>query len=348
MAMMTDYAYLNTRVSIFAGHLLSETHLTKLLDQQGSSLSLSNGGLGANLEKLLNDNTVDHALIEQAWLMRMLTDFQILVRPLLGVARELLMYWFHKGDIANLKTIVRGKIAGLDAKAISDKLLELGPLATLPIEQLLRTEDVSELLRRLENSAYGNIARQARRVFEKDHQLYSLDAAIDRHYLLGFMQRIRAIDTIQRQHLLPFISIFMDRYNLLWLLRYRFAYNLSAAETYYLLVPTPYQLNHTRLQSLVELNSLQEVLAHLPEPLYSLLFEAESIFAVDQRLITETRRAAESTLKLHHFTLARVFAYVLLREMEMRRVMAILKGKRLNLDKKMILTAAELASAPTV
>ncbi|OAD20297.1 h+transporting two sector atpase c subunit [Candidatus Thiomargarita nelsonii] len=326
---MIDYAYLNARISIFAGRLLSETRLTELLNQPSSQG-----------EDLLNDTTIDQNLIEQAWLMRMLADFQVLVRPLSGAPRELLMYWFHKWDIANLKTIVRGKIAGLKAEAISAQLLELGQLSALPIEQLLRTEDIGELLRRLEKSPYGNIARQARHLFEKDHQLYSLDAAIDRHYLLGFVQRIRVLDSKQRQHLSSLVSIMMDRFNLLWLLRYRFAYNLSAAETYYLLVPTPYLLNRNRLQRLVELNSLEEVLAHLPEPFYSLLLETDNTFSVDQRLTMKMQQLAELTLKLQSFTLAKVFAYILLREMEMRRVMAILKGKNLNLNKNIILSAA--------
>ncbi len=337
---MTHYAYLNARVSILADSLLTETRLTALLNQPLGQQHTGN----PTLDELLNNNTVEQNLIEQAWLMRMLADFQVLVRPLSGADRDLLMYWFHKCDIANLKAIVRGKIAGLDAVAISEQLLELGPLSALPIEQLLRTEDIGELLRRLEKSPYGNIARQARRVFEKEHQLYSLDAAIDRHYLLGFLHKIRALDTKQRQHLLPLVSIFMDRFNLLWLLRYRFAYNLSAAETYYLLIPTPYQFNSSRLQSLVELNSLADVLAHLPEPLYHLLADANNTYTVDQRLIMEIRRVADITLKLHSFTLAKVFAYVLLREMEMRRVMAIIKGKRLNLKHNAILEAAESSS----
>jgi len=327
--MIIDYAYINARVSIFAGRLFSEKRLTELFNQPLSPASLAKGGEWGELEDLLSDSTVDHTLIEQAWLMRMFADFKVLIRPLSGAARELLMYWFHKQDIANLKTIVRGKIAGLDASAISAQLLELGALSALPIEQLLRTEDIGELLRRLENSPYGSIARQARRVFEKEHQLYSLDAAIDRHYLLGFVQRVRALDS--QQQLSPLVGIVMDRFNLLWLLRYRFAYHLSAAETYYLLVPTPYRLNRTRLQSLVELNSLPEVLEDLQEPFYSLLQEADNAFVVDQRLIKETRRVAELTLRLRSFTLAKVFAYVLLREMEMQRVMAIIKGKRLNL-----------------
>ncbi|MCK5877680.1 MAG: V-type ATPase subunit [Candidatus Marithrix sp.] len=328
---MDNYAYINARVSILANNLLSETQLRNLLEQDAFSFQ------DDELNKLFNDNKISSSLIEQAWLIRILADFQILLRPLAMVERNLLLYWFRKWDIANLKTIVRGKIAGLDIMAISKQLIELGTLSALPIEQLLHSEDVGELLRRLEHGPYNNIAQQTRRVFEKEHQLYSLDAAIDRHYMLGFVRQIMTLNMVQRRHILPLISIFIDRFNLLWLLRYRFAYNLSAAETYYLLIPTSFRLNRNLLQKIVKLDSLVEVLEHLPEPFYSLLSEAESTFMVDQRLIKEVHRVAEVTLKLHSFTLAKVFAYILLRETEMRRVMAILKGKRLNLNKEIIL-----------
>ncbi|MDM8569477.1 V-type ATPase subunit, partial [Thiotrichales bacterium HSG1] len=149
------------------------------------------------------------------------------------------------------------------------------------------------------------------------------------------------LNMTQRRHITPLISIFVDRFNLLWLLRYRFAYNLSAAETYYLLIPTSFRLGRRLLQKLVELDSLVEVLEHLPEPFYSLLYEAESIFIVDQRLIKEVHKVSQVTLRLRSFTLAKVFAYILLRETEIRRVMAILKGKRLNLNKETISKMAE-------
>ncbi len=332
---MDNYAYLNARVSILASNLLSETELHRFLTQDSLPM------LGDELNKLLNDDKISINLIEQAWLIRTLEDFQVLLRPLSTVARNLLLYWFRKHDIANLKTILHGKIAGLDADIISKQLLDLGPLSALPIKQLLRSENIGELLRQLEHSSHSNIARQARRVFEKEHQLYSLDATIDRHYMLGFIQHVMALDAVQRKHILPLIGIFVDRFNLLWLLRYRFAYGLSAAETYYLLIPASFRLNRVLLQKLVELESLTEVIEHLPEPFYGLLAGVENAFMVDQKLIQELRKVANITIKLHSFTLAKVFAYILLREMEMHKIMAILKGKKLALNKDVILEMAE-------
>lgn len=338
--MNSNYAYLNARVSILASRLFSETRLTEWLNQPlGQPGQQRTGPL--TVDDCLIEGPGDTSVIEQTWFTQILNDFEVLVRPLAGGERELLVYWLRKCEITNLKTIIRGKIAGLKTADLSAQLMEVGHFATLPLEHLLGTEDVSELLRQLENGLYGNIVRPARRVFEKEHQLYSLDAAIDRHYLLGLMQRVRALSSSQRQFLLPLFSILMDRFNLLWLLRYRFNYHLSAAETYYLLVPTPYLLNKGRLQHLVEFNTLSEVLAHLPNPLSHWLAETNNIFSVDQRLITEIRRLAMQTLQWRSFTLAKVFAYILLREMEMRRVMAIIKGRRLQLNRHTIITATE-------
>lgn len=332
---MNHYAYLNARVSVLSSRLFSAQHFEQLLEQPLEQVTL----LPQNEKH--NVTETDTAVIEKAWLMHMLTDFQVLIRSLGGIERDILMYWFQKCDIANLKTIVRGKIAGLNTEAIKERLLAVAALTTLPVEQLLTTEDVSELLRQLETSHFGHIAQQARRVFEKEHQLYSLDAVIDRQYLLGLVQQVRALRISQRRLLLPLMRIFIDRYNLLWLLRYRFVYQLSAAETYYLLIPTAYKLNRQRLQQLVEFNSFAEVLAQLPEPYASLLAESEDIFTVDQRMITEVTRIAQYTLKYHVFTFARIFAYVLLRELEMRRVMAIIKGKRLGLKSELIAKAIQ-------
>jgi V/A-type H+-transporting ATPase subunit C len=342
MSMVTEYAYLNARVSAMAEKLLPEEKLVELLNQP---LGQQHIDRNAELDDLLNDEKVDPRLIEQAWFMYLAADFKVLIRSLSGASREFIAYWFHKCEITNLKTIVRGKISGLSPDEITSQLIELGELATLPIEQLLRTEDVSELLRQLDRTHFSTIARQSRRVFEQEHQLHALDAAIDRHYLLGFESRIHALDSTQRKHVIPLMSILMDRFNLLWLLRYRFAYQLSPAETYYLLIPASYTtINRTLLQKLVEFNTLEEIIASLPDHLHVAIGNVEDTYSVEHKLNTELMQVAQYTLRWRSFTIAKAMAFVLLRELEMRRVLAIIKGKRLGLKPGVILGAADAYS----
>jgi V/A-type H+-transporting ATPase subunit C len=338
MSHFTRYAYLNARVAVLATRLLSENQLYELFHANAGQIQ---GNLHS-LDEWLSDNSLDFNLLEQAWFLKMLDDFKVLIRPLATADRELLLYWLRKTELANLKTILRGKLAGLSAEKISSQLLELGKLASLPLEQLLNTEDVSELLRHLENSPYGTIARQSRRVFEEHHDLHALDSAIDRHYLLGLVAKLKTLESRSHKALLPLVGAWVDQFNLLWLLRYRFSYQLSAAETFYLLIPTSYHLNREVLLRLVELNSLEEVLAQLPEPLHSLLAEADSIFNVEQRLLENIKQIAEHSLHWENFSIAKALAYFFLRELEMCRVLAIVKGKRLQLPLSAIAAAAHL------
>jgi len=336
MSVLSDYAYLDTRVSILAANLLSESDFENLANQNKGQHKTGN----AHVDELLNDDSVKPAMIEQVLFTQLVEEFEVLLHPLSGAARELVLFAFKKYEITNLKTIVRGKMAKLRAEKIAEQLIPLGTFAQLPIEQLLRTEDISECLRYLENTVYARIARQSRQVFEEKNQLYALDAAIDRYYLLGFERRMNEIETAQRQHLLPLISTLMDIINLLWLLRYRFAYHLSPAETYYLLIPTKYHLNRTELQNLVELKTLPAVLAALPNPFQLLLQGLETTFKVECRLDEEIRRVARHTIRWHSFSVAKALAYLLLKELEINRILTIIKGKHLGLKLDNIQIAA--------
>ena len=336
MSTVAAYAYLNARVSVFASRLLSPQQLQNLLQP---SVGQKYTGI-ETLDNLLSDDKVSLSLVEQSLFLHLLHDVKALLRPLKGGEKELLLYWMRKCEVTNIKTIVRGKLSHTNTDTVSERLIELGDLSILPTEKLLRTEDINELLRTLENSHYGHIARQARRIYEQKHHLHAIDAAIDKQFLTGLHQHINALPAAQHKQVRPLATILFDRFNLLWLLRYRFAYHLSPAETFYLLVSTPYSLSREYLLKLVEFNSLHELLPQLPRPLYTLLANVKDIFEVEYALNMSLQQIAYQTLKFQSFSVAKAFAYLLLREFEMRQILAIIKGRRLGLKTDLILRAA--------
>jgi V/A-type H+-transporting ATPase subunit C len=136
----------------------------------------------------------------------------------------------------------------------------------------------------------------------------------------------------------------IDRTNLLWLLRYRFAYALPPAETYYLLIPTGYRLTGRDLLALSQLPTFEEVLQNLPEPFRRLLAPARNTTDVAVILEQEMARTAHSALRHAAFSLARVFAYLVLRETDLRRVRGILRGRHLQLSPDLIRRAVGVAA----
>jgi V/A-type H+/Na+-transporting ATPase subunit C len=134
----------------------------------------------------------------------------------------------------------------------------------------------------------------------------------------------------------------IDRFNLVWLLRYRFAYRLSPAEAYYLLIPASHRLDGRKLLALSQLGSFEEVIEHLPPPYAAWLAGARTASDVASVLDREGWRQAQSELRHGLFNLARVFAYLVLRDRDLRQLRAVIKGKRMRMSTGLIREAVGL------
>ena len=344
MSKMSRYAYLHTRVSGLSERLLSDTALEALVESNSGIEGPVLAAMG--LPTSLADGVEDFAVLEQRTIGALLPDYQVLMRPLSGKHRDFLAYWLRRYELGNIKAIVRGRIAGLSSTAIQAQLRDLGPLASLPVEELLRTEDAAELLRRLEHSPYADIARQARAIYEERGDLLSLDSAVDKGYYLALDRRYRGLAQEDRGPLAPLMGVLLDRLNLVWLLRYRFSYDLAPAHAYYLLVPPGRWLGAQRLMDLVQMTSVEEVLRALPDSLAALMTGVTTVPQAEAALDRYVAQVAWEVLRRTSFNLARAFAYLVLRERNIRRLHAIFKGRGLHLPPALIRGAVGLGPLP--
>ncbi len=343
MGAIARYAYLNTRVSEMATRLLSDTDLDALIQQPGDQDS-SAIRVAESAGVWASEAGEGGLSLEQQLTTSLLADFVILVRALTGAARKFLIYWAYRFELSNLKTILRGKMTGQPVAAIRKELGDMGPFATLPIEDMLRTGDVAELLRLLEGTPFDDIARQARRIFEENRELFALDAAVDRRYYAGLIRHARAINRREGHQIRVLVGNIIDHVNLLWLLRYRFAYGLPPAEAYYLLVPEGDRLRSPQLLPLSRLATFAEVITQLPRPYSAQLAGVTTASDATMILERESWRLAYTILRRADFNLARAFAYLVLREKMLRQLRAVIKGKQLRIHSDLIRQAAGLVT----
>ncbi len=225
------YAYLNARVSMLAGRLLDPGETQALIDGHRAAGEIRDDpGQDEGDTRLADD-------LDQRNVTLLLQELTVLIRPLSGPPRDLLSYWAHRFELGNLKAIIRGKMTGQPQAAIEQQLLDMGGLARLPTAELLQSDSIEELLRRLDRTAYASITGQARQLLERGEALFALDAAVDRRYFAGLARRGNEIGDTAGQLLRAIVGSIIDRVNLVWLLRYRFAYGLPPAQAYYLLIP---------------------------------------------------------------------------------------------------------------
>jgi V/A-type H+-transporting ATPase subunit C len=331
MGIYGSQVYLNTRVTLFASRLLSEEQIERLprlgLDDLAKHYSLAILQQEQGLPVGPQLRAVESALIQVV-----LNDLLVLIRPMYGEARELVTHWARKFELFNLKALIRGKLNGLGEAEIQANLHSLPPYLALPHQALLRTESVLELLRQLERGQYRAIAGQARKVYEEHRESFLLEAAIDQRYYAGLVKRARHLLGVDRDETRKVVGLHLDRVNLLWLLRYRFTYHLSPSEAYYQLVPSPLQLFRERLLVLVNLPNRERVLEALPEPLAQEMEGAESIAEVERRIYAITSRKLRTIIAYSPSAVARALAYLVLRELDLKRLFAVVQGRLLQLD----------------
>ncbi len=266
---MSDTAYLNARVSTLAGRLLGAEELRRLAEADAGALD-RRLNLEFPLDELPANATTIH-LVEKALIQALVNELSLLVRPMLGKVRDLTLFWARKFELFNLKALIRGKLNQCDEREIEASLHDLPDSIGIPHQGLLRTESVLELLRQMERGPYAPIASQARQVYEERHEPFALEATIDQRYYAGLVKRVWALEGEDLKEMQALLGLMLDCVNLTSLLRYRLQYDLSATETYYLLVPSFSHMDRQRLKTLVNLTSLEAVQQQLPEPLRAIL-----------------------------------------------------------------------------
>lgn len=295
------------------------------------------------LPALVGDEAQASADFEQRLICRLVAEAEMLIRPLTGAPRQVLAHWMRRFELINLKVLLRGKGMTGATQDLRPQLVDMGSLAALPMEELLHTEDVPDLLRHLEGTVYAPAARHAERVYAEQRRLFDVEATLDRDYYAGLAERITRLKASDREAFASLIARIVDQVNLVWLLRYRFAMGLAPAHTFFLLVSSPFGISGDRLQELARQTSLADVIATLPPDYHDQLADCTTVAAVEERLARATAASADHILRRRVFQPGQALAYLLLRQRQFQAIHAVLKGERLGLDDDLIRYAAGLA-----
>jgi len=331
---VAQYAYLNTRISILAEQLLDHEQRQQLLEPESTQMDNLLQLAGVDLGE--QTGSLDSSLLEQLLLSILVRETGILTRSMDATGKAFIGHWVRRFELVNLKLLLRSKFTELPVEDLRSKLIDLGPLNSIPIDKLLATEDVAEFLRQLESTHYKSMAIQARQVYQEKQSLFDVESVLDSHYYQVLHRRGNTLTGEHKQATRQLLGVLLDQVNLSWLLRLRFAYNLSSAHVYFLLAPGGHNLGMPVLLELAQQESLEQVLQKLPEPLSSRLSGATLISSVESSMTDLTRHTAQQVLRTSNFNLGRAFAYLYLREQQLQLIHTALKGRLLSLDHDLI------------
>jgi len=338
MLNVARYSYLHTLVTIFSQQLISTPQFLKILKLpiEEIVIALENRGLD-NIIKNLSQSQFKlppAGNMDNLFLSALLKDAQSLIRSLTGIERDFFIYWVRRFELQNIKTILRGKSLQCSSDQIRGELTQLGNFSTLPVEELLSTDDIPEILNLLKNTPFSAIARYSSDNFEQKQDVFSVETSINHQYFNGLEKRLRMLNKQEQNTIHPILGRIIDQINLIWILRYRLNYQLSASHTYFLLASGGFHLNSNDLIRLSQIEKFEQVFAMLPQKLAVLIDHADSIHTIELCLEKKIIELAQSLLRNTQFSLTQAFLYLVIREKQLFQIHALLKGKLLQLADK--------------
>jgi V/A-type H+-transporting ATPase subunit C len=337
MILPASQAYLRTRLSILHQRLKKPEDIESLIqlpaDRLLAQFHIEPGGKASN--SLLMQQ------FEQKMLQVWLDEIAALLRPLKGPARAILVQWARRYELYNIKALVRGKLAGLSRARIAESLFRLPGFLDLDLEPLLHSDSLPELLRRLDGTPYQSIARQAQRRFTENPDPFLLDAALDQFFYIELCRHLEPLEPTDRREMRELLGRVIDRHNLVWMLRYRYNYALSPAQSLYLSIEQGHLLDRPALARLVNQPDIPGFLAALPEPIGSITGSEPDIVIIESRLQADLKASSEQAFQHSPSILAVALGYLNLRYFELSLLYAILQARLLGLGDALLREALQ-------
>jgi len=326
---VASYAYVNARVGGMRSLLMEEAQYKALVESASLEEAinfLKTTVYGKELGKLASLSLYD---IELALSKSVVEDYEKIVRSLRGDAKVFAEEYAKKCELSTIKSLLILKLTG--EKAFT--LIPYKGLSETMIEKLLETENVEELVENLRFSEFYPVLKEVLSKF--DGKIYILTSAMDKLYYKKLYQAMKELKNKDRI-VEKLIGSEVDFKNLLLVLRLR---GLSKEEVWSYLIPYKYKLKDDELRIFFNTTSVEEIISQMPTNPYSEIIingvkEYEKTFSFlplekefNKHIISLNKKCFYGD----RFHLGVPIAYLNLKENEVRNIVAILRGKEVNL-----------------
>jgi len=221
------------------------------------------GDLGAQL--LGEREFVDHLDLERQIIRRHVNGLLDICKLVSGAQGDLVNWAVVRYLAENIKVILRGIAAAETPAAIRPFLVALPAPFELDAEAFARVDGIEDALALVPLPELVAGARRQMEAYEENGKAFFLETGIDQAYYNGLAQRLARLSAADRASCSPMIDTEVDIYNVLAILRGRFAYGLSAQDVESLLARPSESLSIVELRRILNADTLDQALAAVPK-----------------------------------------------------------------------------------
>lgn len=337
-----SYPYTYVRVVVMRALLLKKEEYHKLMKMKLDEITrfLEDTNYKAEINALAAEYS-EADLLEHALNRNLVNTFAKLRRISPENLDLLINAYLKRNDVFNIKTILRGKYVRASEEEIKSMLF---PIGTLDYEQLMNLTKLATIEDILKNSGTVpfDVLKEALENYKKENTLAAIEAALDHAYykeLLRFTKRLSRQEKLFRE----FIESEIEIVNILTLLRLKkenldnnrikkYLFFFGAKEKDEELMK---MLNAKELDGISKLLERKQYSSIIKEGLKNLK-EKGTIIDLEIGLYKFLLRKSMLLQHQHPLSVDIILGYMFAKELEVRNLKTIIKGKQLNIEEEFI------------
>lgn len=215
-----NYPYVTARVKAKKPKLLRRDDYVKLVASSPAEIArtLQEGIYKREVDELASKYR-GATLVERATRLNLSRSYTDVASYATGELQKLILLYLQRYDVYNIKTVLRGKLAGAKDEEIESELIPAGALKADQLGQLAKLGHVDEVLERLGKTLYGPLLREGLEGGRREN-LARVENEMDKLY---YRTLIHAIDPTSepKRAFLNFVRLEADILELKTILRLR-------------------------------------------------------------------------------------------------------------------------------
>ena len=298
----------------------------------------------SNYKKEINESAANYSgadLLEISLNRNLAESFKKLMRISSSELGMLVTEYAKRKDIDDIKTILRGKFTNTDEKSIAESITSAGTLSREFLMSLLKKESIESVLKNMKIVEFS-IFREGLNYLNEKKSLAGIENALDRNYYSSLIQFSHALPkegNLFRNFLLKEVEIL----NILTVLRLK-KYKLGKDIVKRFIIPTGDKSKDSKLMLLANLDDLE----HLPRAFEKTEYKniiakgieeykkTSSLIALEIELYRHLLKQSILFTHQHPLSVDVILGYMFAKEMEVRNLKMIFKGKQLGLSEQFL------------
>lgn len=334
MMKIFKYSHLSTKIKAMKGKMLSEDDYDKLIKKNNVSevaAYLKYETYYGDALKDLNEADVHRGYLEILLYRAEIIDSLKIARYLKGSYKTIYRFVYRKYEIEDLKKMLRTLQMGKSLTEIDRKILFISKHSKINFDETLKATSIRELVDSVKGTNFYNILNGL--IIDDYHiDLFAAEMALDLYYYHKLIDQLhKSIGSSEKEIVSSLFGAEADLKNILWIYRAKKYYDISKEMLYRYLIPLSYKLKKQELINMIESKELDELIGIVGETYYKNYLDNNPELWEHQFLRYLLKIQNRNIIK-SPYSLAPIIGYIVIKELEIRNIIAIIEGIRYKVE----------------